>query len=120
MGKKSGLFVNEEKTSAMWLGCMKNSPLKYMEHLGIIWNPPKIKILGIWLRNTLKECTQLNYTEQYYEARRLMQIWLKRNITPLGRVAVLKSLVLSKVIHLWILLPKPPDALVNDLWGCPR
>ena len=113
--KKSGLFVNVEKSSAMWLGSMKNSPKKYMEHLGILWNPPKIKVLGVWLTNTLKEGTELNYREKYYEARRLMQIWLKRNITPLGRVAVLKSLILSKLIHLWILLPKPPDALVVDI-----
>ena len=40
---------------------------------------------------------------------------MKRLITPLGRVAVLKSLVLSKLIHLWILLPNPPDEYINSL-----
>ena len=40
---------------------------------------------------------------------------MKRLITPLGRVAVLKSLVLSKFIHLWILLPNPPDEHINSL-----
>ena len=34
---------------------------------------------------------------------------------PLGQVAVLKSLILSKIIHLWILLPNPPDNLVDEL-----
>jgi hypothetical protein len=114
-GRKSGLFVNAEKCSAMWLGSMKNSPRKFMQNLKIIWNPPKLKVLGIWLTNDLKECTQLNYSEKFYEARKLMQIWIKRNITPLGRVAILKSLILSKLIHLLILLPKPPEALINDL-----
>jgi len=32
---------------------------------------------------------------------------------PLGIVAVLKSLILSKLVHLWILLPNPPDDFVN-------
>ena len=34
---------------------------------------------------------------------------------PLGRVAVLKSLILSKIVYLWILLPNPPDKLVDAL-----
>lgn len=113
--KKSGLLINNDKTSAIWLGNMKNSPIKYLEHLGINWNPPKIKILGVWFTNTLKDGIQLNYSEKYYEVKKLMEIWLKRNITPLGRVVVLKSLILSKLIHLWILLPKPPDNLINNL-----
>ena len=49
------------------------------------------------------------------EIRALYKVWLKRQITPLGRVAVLKSLILSKIIHLWMLLPNPPDNLINEL-----
>ena len=45
----------------------------------------------------------------------LYTVWLKRQITPLGRVAVLKSIILSKIIHLWILLPNPPENVINDL-----
>ena len=36
-------------------------------------------------------------------------------ITTLGRVAVLQFFILSRRIHLWILLPNPPDDFVNDL-----
>ena len=32
-----------------------------------------------------------------------------------GPVAVLKSLILSKIIQLWILLPNPLDNLVDEL-----
>ena len=41
--------------------------------------------------------------------------WLKRQITPLDRVAVLKALILSKMINLWIFLPNPPENVINDL-----
>ena len=101
-GKKSGLFMNIEKTSVMWLGNMKNSSLKYMQHLNMTWNPPQMKVLGVWLSNSLQNCTELNYSEKLFEARKLFQIWTKRNITPLGRIAILKSLVLSKLTHLWL------------------
>jgi hypothetical protein len=114
-GKKSGLIMNNEKTSAMWLGNVKNSSVKYMQHLNMIWNPPQIKVLGIWISNTLIDCVESNYMETIYEARKLFQIWSKRNITPLGRIAILKSLILSKLIQLWLLLPRPPENLLNEL-----
>ena len=114
-GNKSGLFLNAGKTSAIWLGNKRNSPIKYMPNLHLDWNPPKFKILGIWFTNNLKECEQLNFREKFLEIKALYKVWLKRQITPLGRVAVLKSLILSKIIHLWILLPNPPDSLVDAL-----
>ena len=52
----------------------------------------------------------INYPETFTEVKILM-----RHITPLGRVAILRSLVLSKLIHLWILLPNPSDACINCL-----
>ena len=79
------------------------------------WNPCKFKILGIWFTNDLKNCELLNFKEEFSEIKALYKTWLKRQITPLGRVAVSKSLILSKIIHLWILLPNPPDILVDAL-----
>ena len=72
----------------------RNSPVKYMPHLQMEWNPPKFKILGIWFTNDLKEYEVLNFSEKFLEIRALYKVWLKRQITPLGRVAVLKSLIL--------------------------
>ena len=114
-GNKSGLFFNAGKTSAIWLGNRKNSPIRYMPHLYMEWNPPKFKILGIWFTNDLKDCEVVNFSEKFSEIRALYKVRLKRQIMPLGRVAVLKSLILSKIIHLWILPPHQPDNLVDEL-----
>jgi hypothetical protein len=56
-----------------------------------------------------------NYNDKFFEVKKLFGIWLQRSITPLGRVAVLKSLILSKLIHLWILLPDPPPQFIDKL-----
>ena len=56
-----------------------------------------------------------NYKDKLLEVKALYKRWLKRLITPLGRVAVLKSLILSKLTHLWMLLPNPPDPVVKEL-----
>ena len=63
----------------------------------------------------MKDCEVVNFREKSSEIRTLYKVWLKRQITPRGRIAVLKSLILSKIINLWILLPNPPNNLVEEL-----
>ena len=109
-GRVSGLHVNSSKTNVVWLGNKKKSDIRYMQHLGLDWNPSKFKILGIWFTNDLKECIKLNYSERLADINHLFKVWVKRQLTPMGRVAVLKSLILSKLTHLWLLLPNPPEA----------
>ena len=114
-GNKSGLHLNPGKTSVIWLGSRKNSPVRYMQHLKMEWNPPKFKVLGMWFTNDLTECEKLNYNDKFIEVKNLFRIWMKRCITPLGRIAILKSLILSKLTHLWLLLPNPPGDFVDKL-----
>jgi hypothetical protein len=114
-GNKSGLKLNIEKTVVVWLGAEKNSDVRYMPHLKFEWNPAKFKILGIWFTNDLASCAQLNFDTKFQEVKSLFIIWLRRLITPLGRVAILKSLILSKLVHLWLLLPDPPDVFMEGL-----
>ena len=111
----SGLFMNSSKTSVIWLGSMKNSNIRYLSHLGMAWNPKKFKILGVWFTNDLEECVVLNLSDKLNEIRQLFKIWIKRQLTPLGRIAILKSLILSKLTYLWLLLPNPPDDIVKTL-----
>ena len=114
-GKKSGLNMNPGKTSVVWLGSRKNSTVRYMEHLKMEWNPEQFRILGILFTNDLKKCVEINYEEKLADVKNLFKIWAKRQLTPLGRIAVLKSLILSKLIHLWMLLPNPPDEFLKTL-----
>ena len=83
-----------------------------MPHLNIIWNPNKFQILGVWLSTNLKESEFLNYDEKTIKVIFLFKI----RKGSLGRVAVLKSLILSKLVHLWMLLPNPLDDFVNKLY----
>ena len=65
----------------------------------------------------MKDCEVVNFREKFSEIRALNKVWLKRQITPLCRVAVLKSLILSKIIHLWIYCQIHPTIL---LMSCRR
>lgn len=111
----SGLKLNYEKTCNVWLGSRENCKHEYLKQLKMNWNPPKFKILGLWFTNNLEEMAELNFKEKFNEAKKLFNIWSKRTSTPLGRVAILKSLILSKLTYLWILLPNPPNTLIQQI-----
>lgn len=111
----SGLKLNYEKTVNVWLGCKRNSNVTFASHISMEWNPKRFKILGLWFTNDLTGMAELNYTEKMRETKILFKTWLKRTSTPLGRVAVLKSLILSKLIYLWLMLPNPPDNMIKEL-----
>ena len=72
-------------------------------------------MLGLWFTCNLIDMADINFSDKMRDAQNLMNIWMKRSITPLGRVAILKSLILSKLIYLWLLLPNPPEKLQQAL-----
>ena len=114
-GDFSGLKVNFDKTFNVWLGSRRNSNIRYMTNKNMKWNPLRFKILGLWFTNDLDSMTEINIKDKFNEVKKLFNTWTKRNITPLGRVAILKSLILSKLVFLWLTLPNPPDKLINEL-----
>lgn len=115
LGVISGLKLNTEKTNNTWLGRKINSEARWLPHLNMNWNPPKFKILGLWFTNHLEEMEKMNTYDKYLETKILFNCWAKRSTTPIGKVVVLKSLILSKLIYLWIMLPNPPDDLIDKL-----
>ena len=93
-GNKSGLKSNIEKTNVIWLGSNTNTNIRYMPHLKFEWNPPTFKIFGIRFTNDLESCARWNVDTKFQEVKSLFMIWLRRLITALGRIAILKSLIL--------------------------
>ena len=114
-GEISGLKLNADKTNNVWLGSRINYDAKWLPHLNMTWNPQKFKILGLWFTNNLEEMGKLNFKDKHLETKILFNNWTKRSTTPVGKVVILKSLILSKLIYLWIMLPNPPDDLIEEL-----
>ena len=79
------------------------------------WNPNKFKLLGVWFTNNLEGMMELNLNDKFNEIKKPFNIWIKRSSTPIGRVVILKSLLLSKLIYLWIILPNPPDKFIKEV-----
>ena len=111
----SGLKVNNSKTRAVWIGCRKFSGETFNHRLKLNWNQTDFEILGIKFSCNLDTMTEINYKEKIKQIDIELKQWSKRKLTPFGRITVLKTLIISKLNHLFIALPDPKDEVIYTL-----
>ena len=66
----------------------------------------------------MKEIVDLNYNSQIPKIKALIHHWKRRKLTPIGRVTVVKTLLLPKLNHLFIALPNPDNDTLSSLNNC--
>ena len=103
----SGLKLNANKTRAVWIGSQKFSGETFNHRLKLDWSQTDFTILGIKFSCNLDTIVDINYNVKLAEIEKEMKQWSKRILTPIGRLTVLKTLLISKLIHLIISLPNP-------------
>ena len=104
----SGLLVNSSKTKIIWFGSKKfSSKVFHHSRWKLDWGATEFVLLGIHFSVDLDKIPDLNYNIQIPKITALIQQWERRSLTPIGRVTVLKSLIVPKINHLIISLPNP-------------
>ena len=111
----SGLKMNYDKTVVVWIGSKRNSNLKFMPELNFNWNPVTFRVLGVVFSTNVHEIVLINYENKLSEIRKLLNTWSRRNITPFGKITVIKTMVISKITHLFMNLPDPDGKFLHDL-----
>ena len=111
----SGLKINFEKSQIIWLGSQKNSNIRYMRDKNFIWDPGTFKVLGIMFSTNVSSIVSINYQGKLCAMKNIMAMWRNRNVTPYGKIIVIKTLVFSKIVHLLINLPDPPEQFIFEL-----
>ena len=103
--------------NAMWIGSKKNSVDKLCKEIKVNWvdNKGSFKALGVAFSTDLDSMVSLNYNKAIESLRKHIAMWSKRNLTVLGRVTVVKSLLLSKLTFFILSIPNPPINTIKDL-----
>ena len=91
------------KSKAIWFGSEINSNVRLLPHLGLLWSKT-FTLLGLEFDNALLNMEK-NIADKLKTIEKLLNSWLYRNLTPFGKVAVIKSLALSKLSHLALVCP---------------
>ena len=116
-GSVSGLKINSEKTKIIWIGCKKHSKEKLNVTLSLNWGETEFTLLGIKFSTDLQKMPKINFDSALQSAQKLIKCWKRRNLTPIGRIAVIKTLILPIFNHLFVSLPTPENVLkeINNL-----
>ena len=72
------------------------------------------KILGIYIGNNDAECQRLNWTLKIEAMQKLIDCWRTRYLTLQGKILIIKSIVLPKIIFSASLL-STPDGVIKDI-----
>ena len=113
--KISGLKMNLNKTQVIWLGNKKYSDEIISPELNLNWGNTSFTLLGIEFHVDLNKIPRLNYDKKLVKIKSVIKSWNRRRLTPIGKVQIIKSLLISQFNHLFISLPNPDDYLIKKL-----
>ncbi len=113
--KISGLKMNVNKTQVIWLGSKKYSDEIISPDLNLQWGNQSFTLLGIEYHVDLNKILRLNYDKKLVKLKSIIKTWNRRNLTPIGKIYIIKSLLISQFNHLFIALPNPDDNLIKKI-----
>lgn len=109
----SGLNINLDKTQLVWIGSEKFSTKSIKTKWKLLWGRNKFKLLGIYFNTDLEEMLKDNYTPKITQMEKVLEQWKKRSLSPIGKITVLKTLIIPIFNLLFISLPNP-DAVMSE------
>ena len=78
----SCLQLNYDKSTAVWIGPLRNSKIKIMSELNFTWNPATFKVLGVIFSTYIQEIVLLNYENKLVEMRKLLKMLGQEDTLP--------------------------------------
>ena len=108
----SGLKINLDKTSCMPIGSSTASQIPSTLNIKVV---EELKILGICLSNNTDHLIERNLIEKLPSIRRDIEQWNRRNLTPVGKICIVKTLLISKLVHLFMALPNPSKERLKQI-----
>ena len=97
----SGLKINYTKSRAIWIGCKKYSKDVYHHtRWKLDWGPNQFMLLGINFTLNLEDILIYNFDSKIKQIQNVIKLWSLRKLTVLGRVTIIKTLIIPKLfIH---------------------
>ena len=114
-GKLSGLKINFSKTQVIWIGSKKFSNDTLCNNYNLHWGNTQFNYLGIEYDVDLNKIIKLNYDKKLVKIKNLLSDWKRRILTPIGKISVIKTLIISQLNHLFLSLPNPSEFFLRNL-----
>ena len=110
--KVSGLQLNKSKCEGFWLGNQSHLQDNCTLY-GIKW-PIQFRYLGIYLGYNKSENYKLNWELKITKIEELLNGWLKRDLSLLGKIQIIKSCAIPQITLAATILPIPSN-IISDI-----
>ena len=97
-GECSGLKINISKTEGMWLGSLKQNKGK-RSPFSISWPEKYVTALGVAFAYDPAVSCRINFEEKIVSLKKTLSRWSARNLTLIGRICIVKTLAISKLVY---------------------
>ena len=114
-GNYSGLRMNRDKTRVVWIGKRRHSKDKLITRPMLQWGDTQFDLLGLRFTVDLNNMIDINYDKYITQSKDIINHWNKRYLTPLGKITVIKTFIISKFIHVASIIPSPKKEKLKDL-----
>jgi hypothetical protein len=111
----SGLKLNNSKCNILRAGSLKTNTEIYLEHKQFQWSSEKAKALGIVFTTKRNMSLKLNLDPKIEEFKTCLKQWQHRTLTLLGKVTVIKTYALPKLIYPLTVLNTPPQHTIKQI-----
>ena len=113
--KISGLQLKSKKTELMWIGANAGKRMQISapktKYKGFKWVKDRVQALGVWLSTNPEITVEANYNERLTKVRNSLSCWELRRLSLLGKITVLKSLIVSQLVYILSSLPTNHNAV---------
>ena len=94
-----GLQINYEKSTIYRIGSLKYTDAKLITQRTLAWSNEPLCVLGIYVHEDINERIKLNFGDLYIKVDSVLKLWSSRNLTLMGRILVVNTLVESLFVH---------------------
>ena len=108
----SGLKINVDKSEVLMLGICTIWDI-HPQYRPIVKD--SVKVLGIHISKDPLITFNLNYAPVLEKMKNITEIWMKRHLSLAGKIIIIKTMILSKLIYCMTVLPKPPGNYLKDV-----
>ena len=112
----SGLKVNYDKTYIFSIGALRLSKNIVKGFHRFVWDPGGFfTFLGVTFSLNVSEMVNINFEKIVTIVNDVICSWSRRKLTTLGKITVIKSLILPKLNHLFLSIPNPSEDFLNTI-----
>ena len=110
-GSLSGLILNRQKSQGIKLG---DKGIIEDDFEQIDWTSPAVKALGIYFGTNTEITKSKNWDQKVEKIEKLIAQWKKRKLTMIGRIQIVKSLLIPQITYL-ITVASMPKAILKKV-----